>query len=196
MKEDVDQLIASDPVLKGIVAMYGYPEPQLREAGFAAMVHIILEQQVSIASAKATYHKLQVVLGSILPETVLATPGDVFREAGVSRQKTVYIKDMAQKVVDGSLDFESLSGKSEAEVRAELLRIKGVGPWSVDVYLMFCLQSADILPLGDIAIVNTLRELWPGITPDEMAELSEKWRPRRTAAAYVLWHHYLRKRGR
>lgn len=196
MKKYIDHLIATDALLHRIVQTYGYPEPQLRDQGFAAMVHIILEQQVSIASAKATYRKLELALQAVTPEKSLAAPDGVFREAGVSRQKTAYIRDMAQRVVDGILDFDSFPTKTEAEIRDELLQIKGVGHWSIDVYLMFCLQSEDIFPLGDIALVNTMREFWPGITKEAMAEQAEMWRPYRTAAAYLLWHHYLRKRGR
>lgn len=196
MKEQIDYLISIDPILGGIVATYGYPTPQLREPGFAAMVHIILEQQVSIASAKATYRKLELALEAVIPEKSLAAPDEVFRAAGVSRQKTAYIRDMAQRVASGILDFESLSSKTEAEVRTELLQIKGVGHWSIDVYLMFCLQSEDILPLGDIAIVNTMREFWPELSAAERESKAAGWKPYRTAAAYLLWHHYLRRRGR
>ncbi|UMY65906.1 MULTISPECIES: DNA-3-methyladenine glycosylase [unclassified Flavobacterium] len=196
MKHAFDHLTAADVTFHEIVATYGYPTPQLRAPGFAAMVHIILEQQVSIASAKATYRKLELALESVTPEKSLAAPDEVFREAGVSRQKTAYIRDMAQRVVSGILYFESLSAKTEAEVRAELLQIKGVGHWSIDVYLMFCLQSEDILPLGDIAIVNTMKEFWPDLSAAEREAKAATWKPYRTAAAYLLWHHYLRSRGR
>lgn len=196
MKKDIDLLIASDAVLQSIVEIYGYPEPQFREQGFAAMAYIILEQQVSIVSAKATYARLAEALEGVTPESATAASDEIFRSAGVSRQKTAYIKDMAMKVLAGELDFTSFPSKTESEIREELLRIKGVGNWSIEVYLMFCLQSEDIIPLGDIAIVNTMKEFWPGISKDEMVIISERWKPYRTAAAYVLWHHYLRKRGR
>ncbi len=196
MKNTIDALISADPILHRIVATYGYPTPQLREPGFAAMVHIILEQQVSIASAKATYAKLHTLLEVLTPSTALLASDETYRMAGVSRQKTAYIRDMAQRVASGILDFESLSAKTEAEVRSELLQIKGVGHWSIDVYLMFCLQSEDILPLGDIAIVNTMKEFWPDLSAAEREEKAATWKPYRTAAAYLLWHHYLRRRGR
>lgn len=196
MKHAFDHLTAADATFNEIVAAYGYPTPQLRAPGFAAMVHIILEQQVSIASAKATYAKLNTLLDGITPSTTLAASDETYRLAGVSRQKTAYIRDMAQRVTSGILDFESLPAKTEAEVRAELLQIKGVGHWSIDVYLMFCLQSEDILPLGDIAIFNTMKEFWPDLSAAEREEKAAIWKPYRTAAAYLLWHHYLRRRGR
>lgn len=196
MEAHFRKLAERDAVLGGIIETYGLPVPQSREQGFAAMTHIILEQQVSIASAKATYKKLEDALGEITPVNAIRASEEAFRSAGVSRQKTAYIRDMAESVVSGALDFSSFPAKAEAEIREELLRIKGVGNWSVEVYLMFCLQSEDIIPLGDIAIVNTLKEFWPGISREEMAVLSEKWKPFRTAASYILWHHYLRKRGR
>ncbi len=196
MKHAFDHLTAADATFNEIVATYGYPTPQLREPGFAAMVHIILEQQVSIASAKATYAKLHTLLEVLTPSTALSASDETYRMAGVSRQKTAYIRDLAQRVASGILDFESLSAKTEAEVRSELLQIKGVGHWSIDVYLMFCLQSEDILPLGDIAIVNTMKEFWPDLSAAEREEKAATWKPYRTAAAYLLWHHYLRRRGR
>jgi DNA-3-methyladenine glycosylase II len=118
------------------------------------------------------------------------------RGCGISRQKTLYIKDMAAKVISGELDFAKLAEKAETEIRAELLAIKGVGHWTIDVYLMFCLQSPDIIPFGDIAIRNAIKELYGVETLEEMAALAEDWKPFRTFASYILWHDYLCKRGR
>lgn len=160
------------------------------------MTHIILEQQVSIASAKATYKKLQEKLGEITAKKVLETPDETFRECGVSRQKTTYIKDMAQREASGLLDFQSFNEKSADEVTAELLAIKGVGYWTIEVYLMFCLRHPDVIPLGDIAIRNTIKELYDIHEVEKMAELSQNWKPYRTLASYILWHHYLGKRNR
>jgi DNA-3-methyladenine glycosylase II len=189
-------LSSRDAILKSVIDTYGLPQVQNRQQGFAAMVHIILEQQVSIASAKAAYRKLENLLIRVSPETVLRAPDELFRSCGVSRQKTLYIKDLAQRVGSGLLDFPSFALKTEAEIRAELLAIKGVGHWSVEIYLMFCLQSPDILPVGDIAIRHAMRELYGHESVQAMLEHAENWKPHRTAAAYILWHHYLSKRGR
>jgi DNA-3-methyladenine glycosylase II len=196
MQHAFDFLSSKDPILKNVIDSHGHPKIQLREQGFAAMVHIILEQQVSIASARATYKKLLDHLGIIAPENVLNTSDEAMRGCGISRQKTLYIKDMAAKVISGELDFATLAEKAETEIRAELLAIKGVGHWTIDVYLMFCLQSPDIIPFGDIAIRNAIKELYGVETLEEMAALAEDWKPFRTFASYILWHDYLCKRGR
>src|SRR6478672_10814542 len=121
MQHAFNFLSAKDAILKSVIDRYGHPTIQFREQGFAAMVHIILEQQVSIASARATYKKLADHLGQITPENILNTSDEAMRGCGISRQKTVYIKDMASKVISGVLDFDALGKKAEAEIRAELL---------------------------------------------------------------------------
>ena len=158
------------------------------------MCHIILEQQVSIASAKACYDKIQNLFGTITPEIIFNCNDEALRSCGVSRQKTLYLKDLATKVLSNEIDFSSFLSKSEIQIRAELITIKGVGNWSIEVYLMFCLQSQDIIPLGDIAIKNTIIELYAHNSTEEMQALSHNWKPYRTMASYILWHYYLKKR--
>lgn len=196
MQIALDYLSAQDTILAKILSDYGKPIIQKREEGFASMCHIILEQQVSIASAKACYEKLKNHLGSVEPHLILAETEQDLRKCGVSRQKTIYLKDLASKVLTNELDFSSFSIKTETQIREELLKIKGVGNWSIEVYLMFCLQSADIIPLGDIAIKNTLKELYGCETLEAMQSLSHQWKPYRTYAAYIVWHYYLKKRGK
>lgn len=196
MQDVIDYLSGKDSVLKSIIENFGHPVIQKRDEGFASMCHIILEQQVSIASAKACYDKLKIALVDVTPENVLAADDEVVRSCGVSRQKTVYLKDLASRVISGEIDFSTFTSKTEAQIRAELIAIKGVGNWSIEVYLMFCLQSEDIIPLGDIAIKNTIVELYDHHSPDEMQLLSENWKPHRTMASYILWHHYLKKRNK
>ncbi|RZJ66448.1 MAG: DNA-3-methyladenine glycosylase 2 family protein [Flavobacterium sp.] len=196
MNENLNRLSQNDPILKSILRQYGNPVIQVREQGFAALTHIILEQQVSIASAKATYTKLEQKLGKITSKKAIETTDEVFRECGVSRQKTAYIKDMAQREISGALDFSSFESKSVEEITSELLAIKGVGYWTIEVYLMFCLQHPDIIPLGDIAIRNTIKELYDIHEVGKMNELAQNWKPYRTLASYILWHHYLAKRNR
>ncbi|MBD3583181.1 DNA-3-methyladenine glycosylase family protein [Flavobacterium selenitireducens] len=196
MKDILNLLCNKDPILKSVIETYGSPVVQLREQGFAAMVHIILEQQVSISSAKATYRKMQDHFGELIPSEMLSASNEEFRALGVSRQKTSYIKDMASRVESGTLDFASFPGKTVEDVTSELLAIKGVGMWTVEVYLMFCLQSPDIIPFGDIAIRKAIQELYGIRDVDEMSELAQNWAPHRTLASYILWHHYLAKRNR
>ena len=185
-----------DGVLKTIISDYGLPIIQKREAGFASMCHIILEQQVTIASAKAAYEKLAYLVGIVDPIAIYNATDQDLKTCGISRQKIIYLKDLAYKVMIKELDFSSLPQKTEQQIREELIKIKGVGNWSIDVYLMFCLQSQDIMPLGDIAIKNTLIELYACQSEEEMLSISSNWKPFRTIASYLIWHYYLKKRGK
>lgn len=194
MQHAIDFLVGKDQTLKNIIATYGHPIIQKRDEGFASMCHIILEQQVSIASAKACYQKIQNHFGAITPQIILDCNDEELRSCGVSRQKTLYLKDLASKVLSSEIDFTTFPSKTEAQIRSELIAIKGVGNWSIEVYLMFCLQSEDIIPLGDIAIKNTMKELFDCSTLEEMESVSNHWKPFRTAASFIVWHHYLEKR--
>ena len=196
MDEALVVLTQKDEVLKGIISEFGLPIIQKREEGFASMCHIILEQQVSIASAKAAYEKLVNLVGKVDPFTINNATDEDLRSCGISRQKTIYLKDVAQRVIRKELCFSSLPMKTEQQIRNELIQIKGVGNWSIDVYLMFCMQSQDIIPLGDIAIKNTLIELYNCQSEEEMLVISSNWRPFRTLASFIIWHYYLKKRGK
>ena len=196
MDEALVVLTQKDEVLKGIISEFGLPIIQKREEGFASMCHIILEQQVSIASAKAAYDKLVNLVGKIDPTTIYNATDQDLRNCGISRQKTLYLKDVAQRVIRKELSFSSLPMKTEQQIRNELIQIKGVGNWSIDVYLMFCMQSQDIIPLGDIAIKNTLMELYNCQSEEEMLAISSNWKPFRTFASFIIWHYYLKKRGK
>ena len=196
MQESIPFLSQKDEVLKTIIADFGLPIIQKREEGFASMCHIILEQQVSIASAKAAYEKLVNLVGKVDPFNISNATDEDLRTCGISRQKTLYLKDLAQRVISKELDFSSLPMKSEQQIRNELIQIKGVGNWSIDVYLMFFMQSQDIIPLGDIAIKNTLVELYNCQSDEDMLAISSNWKPFRTLASFIIWHYYLKKRGK
>jgi DNA-3-methyladenine glycosylase II len=196
MQETIDFLSQKDGVLKTIIANFGLPIIQKREEGFASMCHIILEQQVSIASAKAAYEKLVSLVGTVNPSNIYDATDQDLKSCGISRQKIIYLKDVAQRVISKELSFSLLPMKTEQQIRNELIKIKGVGNWSIDVYLMFCIQSQDIIPLGDIAIKNTLIELYNCQSEDEMITVSSNWKPFRTVASYIIWHYYLKKRGK
>lgn len=196
MKQALDYLSKKDKILQSILENSGNPIIQKREEGFAAMCHIILEQQVSIASAFACYKKIENYFGEITPTIIFNCKDEELRGSGVSRQKITYLKDLAAKVLNNQLQFETFSTKSEEQIRSELITIKGVGNWSIEVYLMFCLQSPDVIPLGDIAIKNTIKELYDFHTIEEMQDLTNTWKPYRTLASFILWHHYLKKRNK
>lgn len=197
MKAIFEFLIEKDAIFRQIVALYGLPEiiPS-RPEGFETLVLLILEQQVSIDSAKATYLKLRSGVGEINPQNVVDLTEEEFRVYGVSRQKARYISHLALAVLEKRIDLESLSSKNAEQVRAELIQLKGIGNWTIDVYLMFALQKPDVLPLGDVAIVNTMKEFLNLQDKAAMDEYAQRWSPNRTYASFLLWHYYLKKRGR
>jgi len=195
MKEAIAFLVEKDEVFKKLHLQYGNPFIPSRPQGFVTLCKLILEQQVSIDSAKACFNKIETMLGTVSPETIIQCSDEDLKSCGVSRQKISYLKTLA-KAVSEELDLESLAAKSADEVRNELIKLKGIGHWTIDVYLMFSLQSPDIIPLGDIAVINTIKELFDIHTKEEIFELSENWKPYRTMATFMLWHHYLEKRNR
>jgi DNA-3-methyladenine glycosylase II len=196
MEHAVDFLLEKDEKFKFIFDTYGKPTFVKRPSGFETLCLLILEQQVSIDSAKATFNRIKIAIPDFSPENVVIFSDEDFRTCGVSRQKTKYLKALSQAILDKDLNIESLANKDAETVREELIKIKGIGHWTIDVYLMFCLQSPDIIPLGDIAVVNTIKELFDIHEKEAMAVYAENWKPYRSAATFFLWHYYLQKRGR
>ena len=196
MEEAIAYLYKKDTIFKQISQQYGIPVQPKRAQGFETLVLLILEQQVSIDSAKATFNKLKNAIPDFSIENVYTFSEENFRACGVSRQKTKYIKALSEAILSKELDLESLAFKNAEAVRQELIKIKGIGNWTIDIYLMFCLNSLDIIPLGDIAVVNTMKELLDIHTKEEMEIYAQKWKPYRSVATYFLWHYYLEKRGR
>lgn len=196
MQQAIEYLITKDSVFNLIIDTYGLPTIPKRPQGFETLVLLILEQQVSIDSAKATFKKIKNNLTRIQPEILINISNEDFRSFGVSRQKTAYIKALAQAIINRDLDLESLTSKSSVEVRQELIRIKGIGNWTIDIYLMFSLQASDIIPLGDIAVINTIKELLDIHDKQEIENYVAKWSPYKSVATFLLWHYYLGKRNR
>jgi len=196
MQKAIKYLSKKDKVFASIIEQFGIPAIPERPQGFETLALLILEQQVSIDSAKATFLKLKNAVESFTAKYLLALSDEDYRTCGVSRQKTSYIKALAIAVINKDIDIESLPFKSPDVVRAELIKIKGIGNWTIDVYLIFCLQSADIIPLGDIAVVNTIKELFNIHDKNEMETYTQSWSPHRSAATFLLWHYYLGKRKR
>lgn len=196
MQQAIEYLLDREPQFKCIVEKYGLPQIPRRPQGFETLILLILEQQVSIDSAKATFGKLKAEVVPLKPEILIAQTDETFRRLGLSRQKTTYVKALAQAIHCQELDLESLAYKPASEVREELIKIKGIGNWTIDIYLMFSLQAPDILPLGDIAISNTIKELFQIHDKQEMEGYAKKWSPYQSTAAFLLWHYYLKKRNR
>lgn len=193
----VPYLISKDKVFQYIIDLYGLPKViPSRPQGFETLVLLILEQQVSIDSAKATFLRIRTAVIEIIPENLVSVTEEEFRTFGVSRQKAKYIIGLSEAVLEKRIELEDLSDKDAETIRAELIKLKGIGNWTIDVYLMFCLQKPDILPIGDVAIVNTMKELLDIHDKEEMQVYAELWSPHKTMASFLLWHYYLQKRGR
>jgi DNA-3-methyladenine glycosylase II len=197
LKEAFDYLQQKDKIFRQIVDLYGLPEIiPTRPQGFETLVLLILEQQVSIDSAKATFLRIRNAVSEIVPQNLIHISEDEFRTYGVSRQKAKYINHLAEAVLQNRIDLFKLDQKTSDEIRKELIQLKGIGNWTIDVYLMFCLQKQDVLPIGDVAIVNTMKELLAFDGKEQMIEYAKRWSPYRTYASFLLWHYYLQKRGR
>jgi DNA-3-methyladenine glycosylase II len=193
-----DQLAKKDKHLRSVIKQYGYPPVWTRKASFQTLVHIILEQQVSLASARSALNKLKGKLGRVTPKKLLALSDQELKACHFSRQKTAYVRCLAQTIVSGEIRLKELADLDDSVVRQRLKKIKGVGDWTVDVYLLFVLQRANVFPVGDLAMVNALREvkgLTKQIKHDELLMLAQDWQPYRSIATMLLWHYYLRKRG-
>ena len=196
MQEAIDYLIVKDKVMSDLYKMYGTPYIPSRPEGFETLCKLIIEQQVSLESAKACFLNLEKNIGAVIPENILKFTQEELRTFSISRQKSSYLKALAEAVINGSLDLSSLSTKKEEQIRKELIQIKGIGNWTIDIYLMFSLQSPNIIPLGDIAIVNTIKEFYNCSTSGEIDKVSKNWKPYSSMASFFLWHHYLAKRKR
>lgn len=193
------ELAKQDADLKLIIDQFGYPPMWKRQAGFETLIHIILEQQVSLASALAALNKLKNVLKDITPQNFLLLSNEELKACYFSRQKIVYATHLAAEILSGNLNLDELAGLDNDAVREKLTKIKGIGNWSVDVYLMMVLQRQDLFPLGDVALIKSVKEtkkLSSEITKEEIGKLANQWNPYRTIAVFILWHGYLSRRKR
>jgi DNA-3-methyladenine glycosylase II len=189
-----DQLAGTDPDLAFILYNYGYPPFWARPNNYETLVHIILEQQVSLASALATLTRLREKVGTITPENVALLTDEEFRACYFSRQKTAYVRNLTGKILAGELNLLELETWTDDEVRQKLITLKGIGNWTVDVYLIMVLHRLDIFPPGDLAAVNALKQLkkLPKETKLEiLLEIAAGWQPYRTVATMLIWHYYL-----
>ncbi len=193
---DIECLITKDSIFKQIQKNYGNPPSWARPEGFISLSQMILEQQVSLASARAHFDKLNAYLSAFTPTELIKLSDEEIRSCQISRQKTKYLRALAEAVLSRELVFDELQQMPAEEVRKKLTAIKGIGNWTTDVYLMFCLQAKDIFPTGDIALVNTVKEFFGEMDTEEIVKIGERWQPLRSLATYFLWHHYLCKRGR
>lgn len=189
--------LAVDPRLRVVHERYGVPPLWNREPGFATLLQIILEQQVSLASAKACFDKLSTSLGNVTPDAVSSLSDAELRTVGFSRQKTAYARHLAEQILEERLDLDRLHLLSDADVKQELIKLKGIGEWTSDVYLLMALLRPDIMPKGDIALHSAWHWLSgePRPSSDEFLVIAERWRPHRSVAARLLWHFYLSEKA-
>lgn len=196
----VRELVARDPQLQVVIDGYGVPPVWRREPGYATLVLLILEQQVSLASARACFDRLSVRLGgAVSPTGLLALDDTVLRELGFSRQKARYVRVLSTAILEGSLILDDLPGLDDSDARHALTALPGIGPWTADVYLLACLGRPDVWPVGDVALqaaAQRVKELTSRPSAPELEAIGESWRPYRSVAAQLLWHLYLGDAGR
>ena len=192
LRAGVDALAACEPAFARALDRAGYPEPRLRDRGYGTLLRTIVGQQVSVAAAASIWRKLE-ALGDLENPAVLAAASiEDLRAVGLSRQKASYAHSLAEEVTSGRLDFAALPADDE-EAIAQLTRVKGIGRWSAEIYLLFAEGRGDIWPAGDLAVqIEIGRILGLEARPSEKRtrELAEGWRPHRGAAAIFAWHHY------
>jgi len=190
----VRDLSAIDPDLAGIAERHGPPPLWGREPGFETLVRIILEQQISLASAEAAYQRLVRATGVVEPAAIVAAGEEALRAAGQTRQKSRYVVGLARDALDGRLDLDAVAATSDDDARTMLTSVLGIGRWSADIYLLMALRRPDIWPTGDLALAGAMRRA-KGMatlpTGTEQAAVAEAWRPWRAVAARLLWHAYL-----
>lgn len=193
LRTALDALATIEPAFAAGLARAGYPEPRLRDRGYETLLRTIIGQQVSVAAAQSIWNKLAAALGDLTdPATVAAASDETLRTAGLSRQKASYARSLAEEVANGQLDLAALPEDDEAAIAA-LTRIKGIGRWSAEIYLLFAEGRPDIWPAGDLAVqIEIGRLLGHAERPSEklLRQWSEPWRPHRGAAAIFAWHHY------
>ena len=196
--DGVDALSAADPDLAAVVTRFGAPPLWARRPGFATLVQIVLEQQVSLASGRATFRRLHDAWGEVTPERFAKLTTAQVRSAGVTRQKTSYCLGIARQIVDGTLDLRRLGRADDHAARRRLVEIRGIGPWTADIYLLMALGRPNIWPDGDLALATAtqqVKRLRRRPDTERLRQLATSWAPWRAVAARILWHHYLSTRG-
>ena len=194
----IRELTVRDADLARVIQTYGAPPLWVREPGFPSLVYIILEQQVSLASARAAFQRLRAAASPLTPTRFLKLSDTQLKQIGFSRQKTLYTRLLAESLVKRHLDLNDLHNLSDDEARKFLVALKGIGTWTADIYLLSALRRPDIWPIGDLALavaVQEVKRLRSRPSPERLERLSQLWRPYRAVAARLFWHAYLSKRG-
>jgi DNA-3-methyladenine glycosylase II len=198
-KQGIAELVRRDRHLQQVVLKWGSPPFWTHPPGYPGIVLSILSQQVSLESAHATFVKLNGLVNDLDPHALLSLDDKLLKAAGLSRQKMEYVRGVAREIAEGRLDLNSLQDLGNGQVLQSLTAVRGIGAWTAGTYLLFALRRADAWPSGDLALIKAVQELkgletLPG--SDEVDEIAANWKPWRAVAARILWHHYLRERGR
>ena len=196
--QGVRVLANRDAHLAEVVQKYGAPPLWVREPGFPTLVYIILEQQVSLASAKAAFDRLNAAVRPLTPRRFLTLTDDALLRIGFSRQKTLYTRLLAESLARRYFDLRNLHDLHDDAARNMLVAFKGIGNWTADIYLLSALRRPDIWPVGDLALATAVQEvkrLRQRPSPEKLEKMSARWKPWRAVAARLFWHHYLSKRG-
>lgn len=196
LRSTCQELSVRDKHLSQVFELYGIPPLWDREPGFATLLQIILEQQVSLASAKACFDKLSRKIGNVTPRKLLKLNDAELKTIGFSRQKAAYARHLSGSVLEKRINLDSLHYLPDVEAKAELMKLKGIGEWTSDIYLLMALLRPDVMPKGDIALHTAWHRLSgePRPNADEFLLIAERWRPFRSVAARLLWHYYLGER--
>ena len=195
----VRALARVEPRFAHIVKRHGAPPLWPREPGFETLVLLMLEQQVSLAQARAMYARIASAIGSVTAANVLQLGEVGLRALGVTRQKSAYLAALAAQLERKSIDLEAIAMLPDDDASTALDALRGVGPWTAHCYLLFALGRADVFPAADLALMESVRQLWrlrARPTSEALARRANAWRPHRAVAARLLWHHYLSERGR
>jgi DNA-3-methyladenine glycosylase II len=198
LKRAVRALCREEPRFAGVVERHGLPPLWPREPGFATLALLMLEQQVSLAQARAMFGRIESA-GGVTPQNIASLGVAGLRALGVTRQKSAYLAALAADLLRGDMNLQRLSGLKDDAAIAALDALHGVGPWTAHCYLLFALRRPDVFPASDLGLLEAVRELWKlrsQPTPEVLERRSDAWRPHRAAAARLLWHHYLCVRGR
>jgi DNA-3-methyladenine glycosylase II len=199
LRDAVDILARRDPLLATLASRWGVPPLWARPQGFATLVRIILEQQVSLASAATLYRRLETHAGAMTPPAIARLGVQGLRDFGLTRQKAAYVHGLAERVASGILDLRAVARAADTDARAMLLAVPGLGPWSVDIYQLMALRHPDVWPQGDLALAITLRELLglpANPSRETQREIAARWTPWRSVAARLVWAEYLGVRGK
>ena len=191
-----DELASKDNDLKAILNQYGYPPLWIRPNTFETLVLTILEQQVSLASAYSAYKKLKDRI-RITPKNLLSLTDEELRGCYLSRQKIVYTRELANAILTKKISLKKFETLPDDVVRTKLKALKGLGDWTVDIYLLHALRRLDLFPIGDLALVNSIKMVKqiPLATKQDLLDLSRKWQPYRSIATMLLWHYYIKKKN-